>query len=777
MNPEQWARVKDVFHAALQQEAGERRAFVAKVSADDHSVRAEVERLLDAQIESAGFLEQPPSASVLSGRVISHYEIGRLLGSGGMGHVYAARDVELGREVALKMASFDGEDAQSRLRREAQHASRLSHPNICHIYDVGRADGQLFVVMELVLGRSLADLLREAPLSIANARQYGIEIADALAHAHEHGVTHRDLKSTNVMITPKRGAKVLDFGLARMLDTHQLDALSHSQRSLTDEGMIAGTLPYMAPELLRGQRGDQRADIWALGVLLYEMVTGLRPFTGATGFEVSAAILHEPPATLPSNVSASMAAIIHRCLEKNPGDRYQHAADVHVALQELKGPAPVARPRWRIPYIPKRLTASVPLLVIGLVIAAIAWYALRSSTVGNAFSNVYGYSLLEDGEFEEAIEQFQGVANNSPDQANPWDSLGEGYLANGMPDKSLEAYSRALAIDPANHASILGRGLALAALGRYDEALERESPDFRIQAFLLSRLGRYREAGEVLDRGRREDDDGEVNAVALLTSAWLAIEQKQHARALEDVRAAEKALADRQDHSLLVLADLIGGVAEVRAGNVTNAATRLSSRKSHYDANDRVESNWVAALEGEVALAQGRYDEAASRFKSAQTPAWLTLGRDASTVFAINLPSRDGPARLEIARGNRAAAIEEYRRLDCSAGRQPVVCSARAPPHSRAGAPARQRGRPDWHSCRVRALPEVVGECRRRPAGVDRSKAGARSPSVAARAFRVPVPRSRSLWRRDWARVFSLDGSAERLNCAELHEPGIHVDA
>ncbi len=663
MNPEQWARVKDVFHAALQQEAGARRAFVSKLTADDDSVRAEVERLLDAQVESAGFLEQPPSASVLTGRVISHYEIGRLLGSGGMGHVYAARDVELGREVALKMASFDGEDAQSRLRREAQHASRLSHPNICHIYDVGRADGQQFVVMELVLGRSLADLLREAPLSIANARQYGIEIADALAHAHEHGVTHRDLKSTNVMITPKRGAKVLDFGLARMLDTHQIDALSHSQRSLTDEGMIAGTLPYMAPELLRGQRGDQRADIWALGVLLYEMVTGQRPFTGATGFEVSAAILHEPPATLPSNVPASMGAIIHRCLAKNPGDRYQHAADVHVALQELQGPAKVARARARIPYIPRRLAASLPLFVIGLAIAAIAWYALRSSPVGNAFSNVYGYSLLEDGEFEEAVEQFQGVANNSPGQANPWDSLGEGYLANGMPEKALEAYSRALAIDPAFHASILGRGLALAALGRYDEALDHESPDFRIQAFLLSRLGRYREAGEVLDKGRREDDDAEINAGALLTSAWLSIEQKQYARALEDVRAAEKALAERQGHSLLVLANLFGGVAEIRAGNVTNAVSRLASLKSHYDSNDRVESNWVAALEGEVALAQGRYDQAALSFKSAQTPAWLTLGRDASTVFATNLPSRDGPARLEITRGNRAAAIEAYRRL------------------------------------------------------------------------------------------------------------------
>ncbi len=299
MTPEQWARVKEVFGAALEQEPDKRRAFVATAAAGDDAVRAEVERLLDAERQSADFMERPAGATLVSGRVLGHYEIGRLVGSGGMGHVFAARDVELGREVAVKVASFEGEDAQTRLRREAQHASRLSHPHICHIYEVGRADGQLFVVMELLPGRSLADVLREGPLPVEQARRYGIEIADALAHAHESGLVHRDLKSTNVMITPKQGAKVLDFGLARMLDTHQIDALSQSQRSLTDEGLIAGTLPYMAPELLRGQRGDERVDIWALGVLLYEMFTGRRPFSGATGFELSAAILHQPPEAWP----------------------------------------------------------------------------------------------------------------------------------------------------------------------------------------------------------------------------------------------------------------------------------------------------------------------------------------------------------------------------------------------------------------------------------------------------------------------------------------------
>jgi tetratricopeptide (TPR) repeat protein len=657
MSPEQWARIKDVFNAALEREEGARRAFVAEATAGDNEVRAEVERLLDAHLQSAGFIDHPVFEPPLSGRVIGHYEIGRLLGSGGMGHVYAARDVELGREVALKMASFDGADAQSRLRREAQHASRLSHPHVCHIYDVGRADGQLFVVMELVPGRSLADLLREGPLPIADARRYGIEIADALAHAHEHGVIHRDLKSTNVMITPKRGAKVLDFGLARTVDTNQIDALSRSQRSLTDEGLIAGTLPYMAPELLRGQRGDERADIWALGVLLYEMLTGRRPFTGATGFEVSAAILHQPPAALPSSLAANMREIVQRCLAKSPGDRYQRAADVHLALENMGAPAGFTR-SW-IPSFARRQKVGRPLLVAVLAIAAIALYTMRSPRAGNA----YGYSLLESGAFDQAVEQFQAVANGSPGEANPWDSLGEGYLANGMPDKALEAYSRALAIDSTFEASILGRGLALAALGRYDEALEHASPDFRVQAFLLSRVGRYREAAGVLEKGRGEDNDAEVNGNALLTAAWLSIEQKEHARALEEVRAAEKALADRQGHALLVLADLFGGVAEIRAGNVRNAESRLASQKVRHDSNDPVESNWVAALEGEIALSHGRYDQALSSFKATQKRAWLILGRDASTVFAISLPSRDGPARVDLARGNRAAAIEEYRRL------------------------------------------------------------------------------------------------------------------
>jgi tetratricopeptide (TPR) repeat protein/predicted Ser/Thr protein kinase len=655
--------VKEVLNAALAQEASSRPAFVAEATVDDESIRLEVERLLDADLHSADFIEHPAAATQMSGRVISHYEIGHLLGSGGMGRVYAARDTELGRDVALKVAAVESPDAQARLRREAQHASRLSHPHICHIYDVGRDDGQLFVVMERVDGRSLADVIQEGPLSIANVKRYGSEIADALAHAHERGVTHRDLKSTNVMITA-RGAKVLDFGLARMLESHQIDALSHSQRSLTGEGMIAGTLAYMAPELLRGERGDQRADIWALGVLLHEMAGGRRPFKGATGFELSAAILHQPPDTLPSTLPAPMAAVIQRCLMKDPGERYQQAADVHRALEEMEEPSRI--PRRRILGVPARPAVIAVLLVISLAIAA-ALASRIESGIESAFDNARGYSLLQTGQFDQAVREFEGVADREPTEANPWDSLGEGYLASGMPDKSAGAYSRALSIDPTSDSSLLGRGLALAALGQYEDVAERASPDFRIQAFLLSRVGRYGEAARILDQGRREapQDDAAV-ASAFLTSSLMLIERQQFARALEDVRAAEMTLgpeAGEPDHPLLVVADLFGGVAEIRAGNAANGVKRLDAQKSRYDSDDRVQSNWVAALEGEIALAQGQHDRAIASFSAAERPAWINLGGDTLTVFATNPPSRDGRARVEIARGNRAAAIEEYRRL------------------------------------------------------------------------------------------------------------------
>jgi len=332
MTEEQWPRVKELFHAALEHPTTSRSAFLTETSGGDTTLQAEVERLLAAHAQAGAFIEASPVSGILhaipevsaglSGRVLGHYEVRRLIGCGGMGEVYEARDTELGRTVALKVVSGGSSDAQAALRHEAQHASKLNHPHVCTIHEVGTSDGQAFIVMEYVEGQSLNELIEPDGLSIETTLRYGIQISDALAHAHSQGVIHRDLKSANVVVTPDGRAKVLDFGLARV------------STSPDDRG-LAGTLSCMAPELLRGTAADEQTDIWALGVLLYEMIAGSAPFSTGNAFERSAAILTSPPGPLPAQVPTALQFVIHRCLAKDPLERYGHATDVRSALEAV----------------------------------------------------------------------------------------------------------------------------------------------------------------------------------------------------------------------------------------------------------------------------------------------------------------------------------------------------------------------------------------------------------------------------------------------------------
>src|SRR6266849_2650313 len=265
------------------------------------------------------------------------YEIRSPLGAGGMGEVYRATDTKLGRDVALKLLAHGALDKVSpgHLLREAQMASSLSHPNICTIHQVGETGNDFYVVMELIEGRSLSDLMTATGLSMEIVMRYGTQIADALAHAHDRGIVHRDLKSSNVMVTPEGRVKVLDFGLATRLDRDEISELTLSYTSV--ESRLVGTLPYMAPEVLRGQKGDHLSDIWSLGVLLYEAAAERLPFRGSTGFAVTSAILREPPPALPSTVPYGLAAVIQRCLTKERADRYQRASEVREALEAVQG--------------------------------------------------------------------------------------------------------------------------------------------------------------------------------------------------------------------------------------------------------------------------------------------------------------------------------------------------------------------------------------------------------------------------------------------------------
>ncbi len=272
-------------------------------------------------------------------QTVSHYRIVEKVGEGGMGVVYRAHDDRLNRDVALKFlpAELDkDENARLLLIREARTASALNHPNICTIYDVGDADGKNYIVMEFVQGRSLAEQIPEGGLPAETVIRYAEQIADAMAHAHEHGVIHRDLKTPNVIIMPGGRVKVLDFGLAKHMTPGEITLKTQSISTLTSEGAIVGTMHYMAPELFRGEPADARSDIWALGVVLYEMANGKRPFRGRTSYELSSIILHDTPPALRENVPAGLRAVIEHCLAKEPAQRYQHASEVRAALEALR---------------------------------------------------------------------------------------------------------------------------------------------------------------------------------------------------------------------------------------------------------------------------------------------------------------------------------------------------------------------------------------------------------------------------------------------------------
>ncbi|HEX7706142.1 MAG TPA: serine/threonine-protein kinase, partial [Thermoanaerobaculia bacterium] len=277
---------------------------------------------------------------IAPGTQLGSYRVEDLIGQGGMGQVYRATDTRLDRTVAIKVlpSHLSSSPAlRERFEREARAISSLSHPHICTLYDVGNEDGTEYLVMEYVEGESLADRLTRGPLPLDQVLRNGSEIAEALAAAHKRGIVHRDLKPGNVMIT-KGGAKLLDFGLAKagVTATVSADALTEHQKPLTAEGTILGTFQYMAPEQLEGLEADPRTDIFALGVVLYEMATGRRAFEGKTRTSLIAAIVAGEPRPLSESqplATPSLEHVIERCLAKEPDDRWQSARDIASELR------------------------------------------------------------------------------------------------------------------------------------------------------------------------------------------------------------------------------------------------------------------------------------------------------------------------------------------------------------------------------------------------------------------------------------------------------------
>jgi tetratricopeptide (TPR) repeat protein/predicted Ser/Thr protein kinase len=320
--------------------------------------------------------------------VVSHYRLLNPLGAGGMGVVYRAEDTTLGRTVALKFLSQQiAHDPKrvDRFRDEARTASSLNHPNICTIYEVAEEDGELFIAMEYVEGRPLSDFLRENGMAVDTVLRYGRQLSGALEHAHDRGIIHRDLKPVNIVVTPQGDAKILDFGLAKRADPEDIHRKTLDVAPTETSAGLTGTLPYMAPEQLEGNEASTRSDIWSLGVVLYEMASGIRPFRGESLYRLCTAIMQEPAPPLPERVPAGLASVIRRCLEKDPARRYQRASEVRAALEALEPSGTV--PARVVPEVARRnaswwvaLGLAIVLLAGGGIAAALRYAKSHKAT-------------------------------------------------------------------------------------------------------------------------------------------------------------------------------------------------------------------------------------------------------------------------------------------------------------------------------------------------------------------------------------------------------------
>jgi Tol biopolymer transport system component/tRNA A-37 threonylcarbamoyl transferase component Bud32 len=347
------------------------------------------------------------------GETLSHYQIQETLGQGGMGVVYKALDTRLERTVALKVLRNEAVNDPERIRRfvqEARAASALHHPNIVTVYDVDTAGGIDFIAMEYVAGRPLDEILSSGRLPLADTLRYAIQTADALATAHESGIVHRDLKPGNIMVGPRGEIKLLDFGLAKLVEPSIIDQTATvTRRAHTEEGTIVGTVAYMSPEQAEGKRVDARSDIFSFGAVLYEMTTGQRPFTGDTPISTLAAILHREPAHATELAEATppeLDRIIGRCLRKDPSRRIQHMDDVKLGLEELfeetqrRSGAAVAQPDAGTSRLSRRLrvATTAALILIAAAAGALFWLwrtsALRAPASGAALTPITADSGL-----------------------------------------------------------------------------------------------------------------------------------------------------------------------------------------------------------------------------------------------------------------------------------------------------------------------------------------------------------------------------------------------
>jgi eukaryotic-like serine/threonine-protein kinase len=452
MKPERWKRVDALLSAALELNWEQRAAFLAQECAGDEELQRHVQALLKAHQAASSFLETPPSdaAGALAqnhparslddttvsanlgsshafvGRVLSHYRLEQLLGTGGMGLVYRATDLKLGRAVAIKLLSRHlaaDEKAKARFLREARAASALDNPNIGVIYEIGEQDNELFIAMALYEGETLKQRLERGAVPLEQGIQLLRELAFGLEAAHGAGIVHRDIKPANVMLTKAGGVKILDFGLAKF-------ASDTAAQTMTQTGQAVGTLLYMSPEQLKGESVDSRTDLWALGIVAYELFSGVCPFKADSHAATAARILNDEPASLAATpgVPDWLADLVAKLLRKNPAGRLQSATDLLNRLNDLSAEGktpPCGRPALtkatRRSYLLRTLLLAAVALVVSSIVLVGNWRrwfgsggppAIRAVAVLplTNLSGDPGQEYLADGITEELITDLAKIS-------------------------------------------------------------------------------------------------------------------------------------------------------------------------------------------------------------------------------------------------------------------------------------------------------------------------------------------------------------------------------
>jgi eukaryotic-like serine/threonine-protein kinase len=390
MKPDRWHKAKELYEAALMRPPDERSSFLDENCGGDEELRREVESLLSFSDDAGAFLEKPAvgelaevivsrNEKLAAGQRLSHYEIIKQIGAGGMGEVYLARDKKLDRQVAVKILNEKFSQDESNLHRfvrEAKSASALNHPNILVIHEIGESEDAHFIVSEFVQGRTLREILRTRALELSEILDIAIQIANALSAAHESHLIHRDIKPENVIVRPDGLVKVLDFGLAKLVESKNELFLTHSGATVlenqTEKGVILGTVNYMSPEQAKGERVDERTDIFSLGAVIYEIICGQTPFAAETAAETFANLINSEPQPLSyfaANVPAEFERIVSKMLSKNKDERYRTMRDAIRDLKNLRENLTLEE-RLRTTTPQRRRRESAPLATATAAIAA-----------------------------------------------------------------------------------------------------------------------------------------------------------------------------------------------------------------------------------------------------------------------------------------------------------------------------------------------------------------------------------------------------------------------